>query len=63
MKAAASLVKVTCTLKHETAKAILISADSQDCWLPKSLIEIERLGEGDAVISVPDWLAIKHGLT
>jgi hypothetical protein len=57
-----STVQLTCTVKHQTAKAILIVWDDQELWLPKSVIEIDNLGEGAAVVSIPHWLAAKHRL-
>jgi hypothetical protein len=41
-------LKLNCTVKHETVKAILVVADDQECWLPKSLIEVDKLGDDTA---------------
>jgi hypothetical protein len=49
-----NLVKITCTIEQETAKAILIVVDDQKCWLPKA--------DGRAIISLPMWLAKKQWL-
>ena len=56
-------VKLICTVKHETAKAILVVADDQECWLPKSLVEVDKLGDGTAHLVLPEWLADQEGLT
>jgi hypothetical protein len=55
-------LKLNCTVKHETVKAILVVADDQECWLPKSLIEVDKLGDDTARIVLPEWLAPKRGL-
>jgi hypothetical protein len=55
-------VKFSCTIKHETAKAILVVADDQECWLPKSLVEVDKLGDGRAHLVLPEWLAAERGL-
>jgi hypothetical protein len=47
------------TIQHETEKGILIGADDEQCWLPKSLIELDKLGDGTAVVVLPEWLASK----
>jgi hypothetical protein len=39
-----NLVKIACTIEQETAKAILIVVDDQECWLPKSIITGMGLG-------------------
>jgi hypothetical protein len=43
-------------------KAILIDDGDQEMWLPKSVIEIDRIGDGTAIVFVPEWLAKKLGL-
>jgi hypothetical protein len=55
-------IRLSGTIKHETAKAILFSCDGQEMWLPKSVVEIDNLGEGAAVVAIPEWLASRHGL-
>jgi hypothetical protein len=57
-----NLVKITCTIEQETAKAILIVIDDQECWLPKSIIAWDNVGEGMAIVSLPEWLAKKQWL-
>lgn len=52
-------------LHHETAAAVLVSADgerSKAVWLPKSAIEIERRNGGTVLVAVPRNLAIDKGL-
>jgi hypothetical protein len=55
-------VQVTCTIKQETQRAILIDNGDQECWLPKSVVEVDRLGDESAIVSVPKWLASRKGL-
>jgi hypothetical protein len=57
-------VHVGCVIKKETQSAILIDSGDQECWLPKSLIDIDHLGEGSgsAIVYVPEWLATDRGL-
>jgi hypothetical protein len=57
-----NLVKIACTIEQETSKAILVVVDDQKCWLPKSIIEWDEVGDGDALVSLPEWLAKKQRL-
>jgi hypothetical protein len=57
-----NLLKITCTIEQETAKAILILVDDQECWLPKSVIAWDGIGDGRAIVSLPEWLAKKQRL-
>jgi hypothetical protein len=57
-----NLVKIACTIEQETSKAILVVVDGQKCWLPKSIITWDEVGEGDALVSLPEWLARKQRL-
>ena len=36
-------VKFSCTIKHETKRAILVEHEDQKCWLPKSVVQIDNL--------------------
>ena len=54
------MIRIDCTVKHETPKAFLIVNDDQEFWIPKSLTELDRGPEGSAVLHVPEWLAIKR---
>jgi hypothetical protein len=64
------LVDIDVKIHRETTEAILVSTDhdettavwTTDVWLPKTLIEIERKRGGLAVVTVPEWLALKEGL-
>jgi hypothetical protein len=49
-------VQVTCTIKQETQRAILIDNGDQ------SVVEVDRLGDESAIVSVPKWLASRKGL-
>jgi hypothetical protein len=61
----------TLILFRETDKGILVGQDdSVQVWLPKSQVEIMRLhhdkpGQAHSIIDVliPDWLAMKKGLS
>jgi hypothetical protein len=55
-------VRVDCIIKHETDRAVLIDNDDQELWLPKSVIEIDKIGDGNAILFVPEWLAKNKGL-
>lgn len=62
------LVDLTLELRHETARAYLVSDDGKtEHWLPKTLTEV-----GDVVgrnktsevrqFTIPEWLAQREGL-
>lgn len=55
------LVDVSGEIRHETARAVLFFDGTREAWLPKSLIEIEPKGKLFEV-TMPEWLAHKHGL-
>jgi hypothetical protein len=57
-----NLIQITCTIEQETPQAILIVVDDHKCWLPKSIITWDELGDGDAIGSLPMWLAKKQWL-
>jgi hypothetical protein len=57
-----NLVKIACIIEQETAKAILIVVDDQECWLPKSIVGWDGVGERSAIVSLPKWLAKKQHL-
>lgn len=71
------LVEVTVEIKHHTDKAVLVSDGETECWIPFSLVEelkdiLEdttglKVGIEDELaeletITIPEWLAIQHGL-
>ena len=47
----------------ETDKAVKVKDElaNEPFWLPKSQIEFER-HEGTVLVTMPEWLATKHGL-
>lgn len=52
-------------LHHETDRAILVSDDgdaANGVWLPKSVIEFEKIGKGRVIVTLPEWLAVERGL-
>lgn len=55
------LVDVSGEIHRETAKAILFFDGTREVWLPKSLVEVEAKGKLFEV-TMPEWLAHKHGL-
>lgn len=55
-------VEVSCTVQHETPKAILIVVGAKRHWLPKSLIEVTRVEDATAAVLLPEWLANQRGL-
>ena len=47
-------------LVHQTPDAwLILTADDEQVWLPKSQCELDEDGK---VVKVPEWLAIKKGL-
>lgn len=59
MKRNHDVVDVSCTIKHETAQAVLINDGDNDIWLPFSQVEVDRTAN---MVSMPEWLAIEKGL-
>jgi hypothetical protein len=57
-----NLIQITCSIEQETSQAILIVVDDHKCWLPKSIIEWDEVGDGDAIVSLPEWFAKKQRL-
>jgi hypothetical protein len=55
-------IHISCTIKHETGKAVLIVSEGHECWLPKSETEFDKNTDGTARVSIPEWLAIKRGI-
>jgi hypothetical protein len=55
-------IQIACMIKHQTESALLIDNGDQECWLPKSVVEVDRLGDESAIVSVPKWLASRRGL-
>jgi hypothetical protein len=53
---------IDCTIEHQTKKAVLIDDGTQQIWLPKSVVEIDRSEDGKAVVYVPTWLANEREL-
>lgn len=51
------LVDVAGSVKRETEKAWLIDFGDAEVWVPKSQVEI-----ADNTVTMPEWLATKHGL-
>jgi len=60
------LVDLDLYLFSQTEKAILVGKTGgrmEAVWLPKSLVEIKRQPDTRrAMITMPEWLAIKRGL-
>jgi hypothetical protein len=60
-----SLVDIDVFIHAETTKAVFVSRDGEEStavWLAKSLIEIERKRGKLAVVTAPEWLALREGL-
>jgi hypothetical protein len=55
-------IQFHCTIKHETRKAVLIIVDDKEIWLPKSMVQLDMVGDDTAILSIPEWLAKKHRL-
>lgn len=51
------LVDITCTIKIEREKAVLLHDGSKDEWVPRSLIEIND----DGTVTMPVWKAKEKG--
>jgi hypothetical protein len=64
------LIDIAVIIHHETkpgkpdAGAILVSDGDRKkaVWLPKSAVEIERRPRGEAIVTMPERLAIDKGL-
>lgn len=46
-------------MDREDKAAVLFKINGKDHWLPRSQIEIDR---GGKVVTMPEWLAMNHGL-
>lgn len=58
------LVDLTMQLHHETEKAILVSDDGEEGhakWLPRALIEVNKLKPNIVEVTMPVWLAEREG--
>lgn len=66
--AKSDIIDITCIIKAETEKAILIDhGGKENCWLPKSQIEIELSAaksskEKVAVVSLRQSMAEEKGI-
>jgi hypothetical protein len=48
---------------RETEEALFIFDGTERVWLPKSQVKYSELNKnGEAMILVPEWLAVKKGL-
>ena len=59
------LVDVTVQVHAWTDRAIRVSDDGDDAhavWLPLSQIEVLKRPKGIAIVTMPEWLALKEGL-
>lgn len=59
------LVDITMVKFAETEKAVLVGeTDKRELavWLPKSQIETESEGGLSVTVTMPEWLAMQHGL-
>lgn len=60
-------IEIECTVRAQTAAAILIFDGKTECWIPKSQIT-DFTGEGDepnlttTSIFISEWLATEKGL-
>ena len=57
------LIDITCTIRQETERAIMIDDGVNRVWLPLSQIEVEiRPEKNCSVVTLPEWLAKDKGL-
>ncbi len=56
------LFDLNCKQITETDKAIRIDDGKTQCWLPKSMIEIEKERDGTITVTLPMWLAKEKDL-
>ncbi len=58
------LVDIQCEILNETDKAVRVeNLKGKSVWLPKSQIEIERVGKaGGDLLVMPEWLALEKEL-
>ena len=56
------LIDLALEVRHETARAYLVSDDGKtEHWLPKSLVELHEEGKV-MIFTMPEWLAQREGL-
>lgn len=55
------LVDISCKVMVETDRAWKVNDGSVVEWVPKSQCEIEKLSDGSAVLTCPEWLAKEKG--
>jgi hypothetical protein len=59
------IIDIAVQVHHATERAVLVSDDGDRdnaVWLPLSQVEIERGDRGQAVVTLPEWLAKERGL-
>lgn len=57
------LVDLELDLIHETSKAIMVTDGKVECWLPKSLIEMEETTVANRyTVTLPRYIAEERGL-
>ena len=65
MTGKSDLIDLTVALHMMTDKAARVSLDGEDdeaVWLPLSQIEVLKRPKGQAVVTLPEWLAHEKGL-
>ena len=56
-------VEIAVEVKHDTAKAMLVTDGSVEAWIPKSQVTYEPLNNNkETTITMPEWLAKNKGL-
>lgn len=65
MTGRSNVIDLELHMHAETERAILVSENGDEdkgVWLPKSQVEFEHLRSGYVEVTLPRWLAKKHGL-
>jgi len=57
-------ITILAYIVKETEAAMLVRQHGKEIWIPRSQISYvrKRVGIGDSVMSIPEWLARKKGL-
>lgn len=57
-----SLIDLAAKIVHETDKAYLFDFGDKKAWVPKSVVEVEKVRDGTVVVTMPASWAEEKGL-
>lgn len=58
----AGKIEIAARIVYETAKAYRLNDGTQEFWVPKTKVGIERNRDGTVAAFLPEWLAKEKGL-